>query len=249
MWCRRDLVARRPAIRCAGRATPGPVSSTVTSTKWLPDPSDPSCSAQLLRVPRRVEAGLRGQPGQAARPAVRRSRRPFSVVAAPPTTGPVARWTACSSLQAVDPQLGEREPRSAPPCIPQPMSTPTAAGMMAPSRRDHAADRRALAEVRVRHEGQVRLHERHRRGRLGLPARAVLQQRRPAVQLRPQLLHSSSSLPAYRRSVGVALDLRQTRSGGPASLSLRSAPCASDSSCPRAGGSTSSASTPRSSGR
>jgi hypothetical protein len=47
--------------------------------------------------------------------------------------------------------------------MPQPMSTPTAAGMIAPLRRDHRTHGRALADVHVRHHGQVRVHERHAR--------------------------------------------------------------------------------------
>ena len=58
--------------------------------------------------------------------------------------------------------------------MPQPMSTPTAAGMTAPSVGEHGADRRALAVVAVGHDRDVLEDERHRRGvedlllRLGL---------------------------------------------------------------------------------
>jgi hypothetical protein len=56
-------------------------------------------------------------------------------------------------------------------------------------RRDHRADGRALAEVGVGHQRQVRVDERHRRGRLGLLAGVVLQDRGPVHQALADLLH------------------------------------------------------------
>src|SRR5215210_1885474 len=63
--------------------------------------------------------------------------------------------------------------------MPQPMSTPTAAGMIARSR-DDRSDCGALAEMRVRHQREVREDERHRRRALGLGQRLVVEQGRPA---------------------------------------------------------------------
>ena len=56
-----------------------------------------------------------------------------------------------------------RERSCAPRIMPQPMSTPTAAGTIAPIGRDDAPDRRALAEMHVRHRGDVLVHERQPR--------------------------------------------------------------------------------------
>ena len=47
--------------------------------------------------------------------------------------------------------------------IPQPMSTPTAAGMIGALRRDHRADGRADAGVHVRHRGDVAMDDRQLR--------------------------------------------------------------------------------------
>ena len=48
------------------------------------------------------------------------------------------------------------------------MSTPTAAGMIEPFRRQHRADRGAFAVVAVGHDGDVLEDERHRRRVLDL---------------------------------------------------------------------------------
>src|SRR3954451_11598036 len=76
--------------------------------------------------------------------------------------------------------------------IPQPMSTPTAAGMIAPERRDHATHRRALAQVRIGHQREVRVDERHAARQMSLLSRLVAEDRRPVHQPLADLLHLTS---------------------------------------------------------
>ena len=104
-------------------------SSSDTSTKWLPDPSVPSCCGQC-----RASASACPAPGvsrsSAIRgsalapdllvPATRRQRdRPRDL---PRAARPAARPATSSAVNCVRTAI-----------IPQPMSTPTAAGMIAPS--------------------------------------------------------------------------------------------------------------------
>ena len=84
--------------------------------------------------------------------------------------------------------------------MPQPMSTPTAAGMIAPSVGMHRADGRALAQVRVGHQGDVRVDERHRGGALGLLAGAVLEDATPSSAALGESFHACES--AGRPGVG-----------------------------------------------
>ena len=67
--------------------------------------------------------------------------------------------------------------------MPQPISTPTAAGMIAPLRRHDAADGRTDAEVHVGHHRDVMKHDRQPRDVLELTARGILD----ADAMRPRL--------------------------------------------------------------
>ena len=229
---RRDLVAHTP--RSGVQEDPHPVPLVNGHLDEVVAGSErPELQRPVARVPRRVESGPRGQLGQVRDP--RGGGLLDLPVVAPRRQRDPPRDGGVQLLQAADRQVGEREPG--------PHRLHPAADVHAHCgrhdgavRRDHAADGRALSEVRVRHEGQVRLHERHRRGRLGLPARAVLQQRRPAVQLRPQPLHSSSSLPRMRSRCGavwvspstagkrVPADRRRSRYAPPHALRTLRAP-------------------------
>ena len=89
--------------------------------------------------------------------------------------------------------------------MPQPMSTPTAAGMIAPQRRDDAADRRALAQVGVGHEGQVRVDEGEGGRRDCLGPGVLLEDRCPADQPRAEVLacHEAGAWHGRPRDVAV----------------------------------------------
>ena len=98
--------------------------------KWLPEPSEPSCSGQLPRDARRPARHL------AARAAP--STRGAAVVPAPACcTRPADSGTAPRDLLVQHAEVAPARSsavnwvRTA--IIPQPMSTPTAAGMIAPS--------------------------------------------------------------------------------------------------------------------
>ena len=81
---------------------------------------------------------------------------------------PPPRWRCGRRAGRPGARIARRLVRTA--IMPQPMSTPTAAGMIARLRRDHAPDRRALAEVHVGHHRDVPVNERHPRDALQLRA-------------------------------------------------------------------------------
>ena len=153
--------------------------------KWLPEPERPSCSGQCRAAPSAWSAPRRSR---AARRSAARRVAPDFWLYVPADSGIGAMICPCSTARS-------RPARSsAVNCvrtaiIPQPMSTPTAAGMIAPIGRDHRADGRALAQVGVGHQRQVRVDERHRGGALGLLAGVVLEDRRPVEQAFVDLLH------------------------------------------------------------
>ena len=95
------------------------------------EPSEPSCSAPVARVRGRVEPGFARRAPRAPRPAARRSRRPCGC-RRPPTAARRARSApAARRRSAGEVAMPVNCVRTA--IMPQPMSTPTAAGMIAPS--------------------------------------------------------------------------------------------------------------------
>ena len=78
--------------------------------------------------------------------------------------------------------------------MPHPMSTPTAEGHHGALGRDHRADRRALAEVRVGHQGEVPGEDRQARGQRRLLARQVVELARPRQHVRRDPLRHASTV-------------------------------------------------------
>ena len=164
MWCVAILLPTPREPECRNSQT-APVSSTVTSMKWLPEPSVPSCSAQLpaYRAGSNPACSAALASVSTRRPAVARQR---GVVARRPTAGPRARSPRAaatrSGRQLVAVVLGAHGHHAAADVDADRGRNDRAEG------RDHRADRRALAQVRVGHQRDVREDERQRRGRLGL---------------------------------------------------------------------------------
>ena len=161
-------------------------SSTVTSMKWFPDPSEPSCSRQrAASAPGSNPAVAAG--GLQRLDASRRRRREALVHA--------ARRQRDRLLDGL-PQRRQRPPPAD--LLRRPLRADgdhAAADVHADGggddraqRRDDAADRRALAQVGVGHEGQVRVDEGEGGGRDCLGPGVLLEDRCPADQPRAEVL-------------------------------------------------------------
>ena len=133
--------------------------------KWFPVPSVPRCTAVAAApsfgcfATMRVE--VRGEADHVSVASPGRSpQAPRSPLAA--VVRAAVRHGALDGVAHVAQVVRQVRRRRASVCtaiIPQPMSTPTAAGMIAPLRRDHAPDRRALSRVHVRHHRDPRVDE------------------------------------------------------------------------------------------
>ena len=195
-------------------------SSSDTSMKWLPDPSEPSCSGQLRDARRRP----------ARRRAVARSSSIRGSAVArtfwlwwPADSGIDREICPCSTARSragevVGGELGADGHHPAADVHADRRRDDRALG------RDDRADGRALAQVRVGHQRQVRVDERHRRGALGLLAGGVLQDRRPVEQACVDLLHGPfSSLGCG--SGGAAQPVQSTRRPPRTATALLPRPC------------------------
>ena len=117
----------------------------------------------VRRVRRRVEAGRLGLAGQLLELGDPRCARGVDRAGWPrrPTAGSRARSPPAAARRSAGAVGGVNCVRTA--IMPQPMSTPTAAGMIAPSVGMTEPTVAPLPEVGVRHQRQVRVDERHRR--------------------------------------------------------------------------------------
>ena len=161
--------------------------------KWLPLPSEPSCSRQFgamaLGVVRAVLART-----------ARRSAASVSVVVDGSVVVPGRQRDGGSIASRSVVRLPRAACRSAGELSPD--GDHAAADVHADrcrddraERRDHRSDRRALAVMRVGHQRQVREDERHRGGPLGLLAGVRLQDRCPVHQPLADLLHHNPFFP------------------------------------------------------
>jgi hypothetical protein len=101
-------------------------SSTLTSMKWLPEPRLPSCSRQFGLI-----ASACSRPSSASSSAIRTSEVSESeLLYLPALRGTAAEIEACRSSRSDGRSASTYWVRIA--IMPQPMSTPTAAGMIAP---------------------------------------------------------------------------------------------------------------------
>ena len=188
MWCMAILLPTPREPECRNSQTCR-FSSTVTSMKWLPDPSEPSC----MRPARRVVGPGRTPPAAAAAVSASTRGAADSVIRALlwPADSGTARSIASRSADAVE--TVERVDVVLRPDRDHPAADvdPDRGGHDGAQRRDDAADRCALAQMGVRHQREVREDERHPRGHLRLGARLVLEDRCPGQQLGRELLHDS----------------------------------------------------------
>ena len=145
--------------------------------KWLPDPSEPSCSRQFGAI-----ASACSTPSSASSSAMRgcASSRTDALYL-PADSGTAALIAACRARRSPADRAAELR-----------LDGHHAAADVDAHRgrndraegRDHGADGRALAQVRVRHQRQVWLDERHRRRALGLRTGLVLEDRGEVHQFR-----------------------------------------------------------------
>ena len=155
--------------------------------KWLPRcRASRAAAASSARSPRRCPR-RRGPPAQ--RSACRSPRRGRSSLYLPADSGTASSIASRSrdsgfAAQVIAHQPGADGDHAAADVHPH------RGGHDRAERRDHRPDGRALAQVRVRHQRQVRPDERHGRGPLGLLPGARLQDRRPVDQLLGQVLHN-----------------------------------------------------------
>ena len=146
-----------------------------------------------LLVPRRVEPGLLGEVRELLDPRHGGRHDLPVVVPGPERDRPLDRLPQRRE-RPLRPQLPDVELR---PHRRHPAADVHAHGRRhdRPQGRDHRPDGRAPAEVRVGHQRDVRVDERHRRGPLGLLPRARVEDRRPVDQTPADLLHCAVSSP------------------------------------------------------
>jgi len=126
MWWVAILLPTPREPECRNSHT-APFSSAVTSMKWLPEPSVPSCNAQL---PAYRPGSKRAWSALAVSRSTRRAADSVSVVLYEPADNGTARSIAPRRSDSPGPSSSRCHwVRTA--AMPQPMSTPTAAGMIA----------------------------------------------------------------------------------------------------------------------
>ena len=179
--------------------------------KWFPEPSEPSCSRQRAASARRVEPGRRRRGLQRLDASRGRRREALVHAARRQRDRPLDRLAAASPATLAAAHLLRRPLRAD--------GDHAAADVHADGgrddraqRRDDGADRRALAQVGVGHEGQVRVDERHGRGGDCLGPGVLLEDRCPADQPRAEVLacHEAGAWHGVRCAVAVIPGTRTT---------------------------------------
>ena len=173
---------------CRNSHTP-PVSSAVTSMKWLPDPRVPSCRSHRLAYDAGSKPASAASAAQLLEPllgvlAADRAVRGTGVE----RDGPLDRLAHRLAVagQVAGGVLGAHGDHAAADVHADGGRDDRTEG------RDDRPDGGTQAEVCVGHQRDVRVDERHRGRLLRLRARVVLEDRRPADERRGQVLHRPS---------------------------------------------------------